>query len=197
MFTGIIRHLGSVESVRPLNGGQWLVVRAAGLFAASKPGDSIAVNGVCLTVRTNTADTAEFELGPETLRKTTFGERQAGEVVNLEWPMRVGDAFDGHFVQGHVEGVAIVRGLRKDGDTVWITITLPSELARLAVHKGSIAIDGVSLTVAEKHGDDISIMLLPYTVEHTGFQQMNIGQHMNVETDMIARHVAALVKQFT
>lgn len=196
MFTGIIRHLGEIESSRPHNGGLWLVIRSQGLFATCKESDSIAINGVCLTVRKATADAVEFELGPETVRKTTLAALPQGTTVNVEFPMKVGDAFDGHFVQGHVEGTAPIVGLSKDGETTWMRLDVPEEMARYTVHKGSIAVDGVSLTVAEKKGNEIGIMLMPYTVEHTNFSRVRVGDRVNIETDMFARHVAELMKSF-
>ncbi len=196
MFTGIIRHKGSITRVEPAEGSLHLTLRSEGLFAEMKPGDSVAVDGVCLTVLRSSKDEADFELGPETLRKTTFSDRQTGQEVNLERPMRLGETLDGHLVQGHVDGTGTVSKLRKDGDTVWMTIVLPPELAGLTVLKGSIAVDGVSLTVAEKENHSISIMLLPYTIEKTTFGSLKEGQKVNIETDMLAKHVAELVKAF-
>lgn len=196
MFTGIIRHLGRLQDIRRNEGGMRLTVSAPGLFGASKAGDSLAVNGVCLTVLLADQDTVEFELGPETLRKTTFADAANGQAVHLEWPLRLGETLDGHMVQGHVDGAGTVTAVKKDGDTVWMTLSLPKELSDLTVLKGSIAIDGVSLTVAEKAGDHISIMLMPYTVDQTIFSRLEVGQTVNVETDMLARHVAQLVKAF-
>ncbi|MBI4121706.1 MAG: riboflavin synthase [Parcubacteria group bacterium] len=196
MFTGIIRHLGRIEWVSRAGDSLRLVVGGAGLFSHNQAGDSVAVNGVCLTVLKASSDQAEFELGPETMRRTTFGDAVAGQVVNLEWPMRLGETLDGHLVQGHVDGTAEVTGLRMAGVTTWLTLALPPELVSLTVLKGSIAVDGISLTVAEKRGDTISIMLLPYTVEHTNCSSLQAGHRVNIETDMLARHVAEMVKAF-
>lgn len=193
MFTGIIRHLGTLHSAEKKGESLFWTVHSPKLFAHSKPGDSIAVNGICLTVLATTTDTASFELGAETLRKTTALQLQQGSTVNLEFSMRIGDAFDGHFVQGHVEGRAKITALSKDGETTWLSLDLPAELARFTVSKGSISVDGVSLTVAKKVGNTISIMLLPYTVKHTAFQYSKIGDLANIETDMLARHVATLM----
>lgn len=197
MFTGIIRHLGTVQQTAPKNDGLILTVQAPNLFHKSHAGDSIAINGVCLTVVANTDDQATFELGAETLRKTTFAQVRPEALVNIEFPMRIGDTFDGHFVQGHVDGTATITSLRPDGETTWMTIELPTDLARLTTHKGSISVDGVSLTVAEKQGNNISIMLLPYTVQNTAFSKMKQGNSVNIETDMLARHVAELMKNLS
>lgn len=197
MFTGIIRHLGTVQQATIKNEGLILTVQTPNLFHKSHPGDSIAINGVCLTVVSHTDDQAIFELGPETLRKTTFAQVRQSSTVNIEFPMRIGDMFDGHFVQGHVDGIATITSLRPDGETTWITVELPADLARLTTHKGSITVDGVSLTVAEKQGNAISIMLLPYTVQNTAFSDMKQGDSVNIETDMLARHVAELMKNLS
>lgn len=197
MFTGIIRHLGVVKSVDTIGDGLKLTIHSPQLFSSTKIGDSIAINGVCLTALASTKDTTTFELGAETLRKTTFAFTKLDALVNIEFPMRIGDTFDGHFVQGHVDGTATITELRPDGETTWLTVEMPADLARLAVHKGSIAIDGVSLTVAEKVGTTISIMLLPYTVKHTAFQNNTVGDAVNIETDMLARHVAELMRGLT
>ncbi len=194
MFTGIIRHLGKIKTIENNSDSMRLTIAAPNLFAASKPGDSISINGVCLTVISATVDTADFELGAETLRKTTFANQKPDRIVNIEFPMRIGDTFDGHFVQGHVDGIASIKHIRPDGETTWITLTLPADLARLTVHKGSIAVDGVSLTVAEKSGNDVSIMLLPYTIQNTAFSHVKQGNFVNIETDMLARHVAELLR---
>ena len=194
MFTGIIRHFGTIHAIKQAGDSMRLTVTAPNLFAASKAGDSIAINGVCLTVIANDANAVSFELGAETLRKTTFSQQKTGAACNVEFPMRIGDTFDGHFVQGHVDGTAVITDMHADGETTWLSLSLPPELARLTVHKGSITVDGVSLTVAEKSGNTISIMLLPYTVEHTNFKNNRVGDPVNIETDMLARHVAELMK---
>lgn len=197
MFTGIIRHMGTILAKEPKGEGLFVRIKAGGVFADAKAGDSIAINGVCLTVLNSTQDEASFELGAETLRKTTFSTLAVEQPVNIEFPMRLGDTLDGHMVQGHVDATAEVVDIRPDGETTWLTIKLPDELAPLVVKKGSIAVDGVSLTVAEKDGAVIGIMLLPYTVEHTAFSHTKVGDKVNIETDMLARHVAELVRAFT
>lgn len=197
MFTGIIRNMGMIASKEPKGDGLFVRVISKGIFADAQAGDSMAINGVCLTVISSTSDETSFELGAETLRKTTFNALPVGQPVNIEFPMRLGDTLDGHMVQGHVDATAEVTGIRPDGETTWLTIKLPDALAPLVVKKGSIAVDGVSLTVAEKDGATIGIMLLPYTVEHTAFFKTKVGDKVNIETDMLARHVAELVRAFT
>lgn len=192
MFTGIIESLGAVLDLTPTSGGQRLRLGTA-LAAELKPGDSLAVNGVCLTVVT-TAGGGEGEvtadIGPETARVTNLSALSAGAVVNLERPMRLAGRVDGHLVLGHVDGMGRVDDIRQDGDSYWVSVAFPAAAERLVILKGSIAVDGVSLTVATLRAGQFDVQIIPYTWDHTTFSRMRPGDAVNLEYDMIGKYVA-------
>ena len=188
MFTGLIEATGEVTARTPTTGGQRLLVRSP-LTAELKLGDSVAVNGVCLTVvQTDAAFGAD--VGPETLRVTTLGSLEPGAVVNLERPLRGDARMGGHFVQGHVDAIGRIENLRPASDFLWLTVSFPPELARYLVLKGSVAVDGISLTVAGLSGDCFDVQLVPFTTEHTNLKRARIGDSVNLECDMIGKYVA-------
>jgi riboflavin synthase len=188
MFTGLIEATGEIAARTPTTGGQRVSVRSP-LTAELKLGDSVAVNGVCLTVVQ--ADAAfHADVGPETLRVTTLGSLESGALVNLERPLRGDGRMGGHFVQGHVDAVGQIADLRPESDFLWLTVSFPRELARYLVLKGSIAVDGISLTVAGLAGDRFDVQLVPFTVEHTNLKRARIGDRVNLECDMIGKYVA-------
>jgi riboflavin synthase len=191
MFTGIIESVGTVRDLAPSGGGERLQL-ATSLAAEVKPGDSLAVNGVCLTVVT-TGDAGGGEvsadIGPETARVTNLSTLAAGAVVNLERPMRFQGRVDGHLVLGHVDGTGQVEAIRADGDSHWVTIAFPRSEERLVVLKGSIAVDGVSLTVAALGDGLLDVQIVPYTWMHTTFSRMRPGDKVNLEYDMIGKYV--------
>jgi riboflavin synthase len=188
MFTGLIEATGEIAARTPTTGGQRVSVRSP-LTAELKLGDSVAVNGVCLTVVQ--ADAAfHADVGPETLRVTTLGSLESGALVNLERPLRGDGRMGGHFVQGHVDAVGQIADLRPESDFLWLTVSFPRELARYMVLKGSIAVDGISLTVAGLGGDRFDVQLVPFTVEHTNLKRARIGDRVNLECDMIGKYVA-------
>jgi riboflavin synthase len=157
-------------------------------------GASIAVNGVCLTVVGRKARRFEADVGPETLRITTFGKLRAGDRVHLERPLRMGDPLGGHLVAGHVDGVGKIEARRKHGDALYLRITAPDELAPFLAVKGSVTVDGVSLTVNEVDGASFAVMLIPHTLAATCLGERKTGDRVNIEADLIAKHVARLVK---
>ena len=188
MFTGLIESTGEVTARTPTTGGQRISVRSA-LTADLSLGDSVAVNGVCLTVVQ--ADGAfHADVGPETLRVTTLGSLAAGAVVNLERPLRGDGRMGGHFVQGHVDAIGRIEKLQPASDFLWMTVSFPRELARFLVLKGSVAVDGISLTVAGLSGDSFDVQLVPFTMEHTNLKRARIGDTVNLECDMIGKYVA-------
>jgi len=188
MFTGLIEATGEIAARTTTTGGQRVSVRSP-LTAELKLGDSVAVNGVCLTVVQ--ADAAfHADVGPETLRVTTLGSLDSGALVNLERPLRGDGRMGGHFVQGHVDAVGQIADLRPESDFLWLTVSFPRELARYMVQKGSIAVDGISLTVAGLAGDRFDVQLVPFTVEHTNLKRARIGDRVNLECDMIGKYVA-------
>lgn len=188
MFTGLIETVGELVERAPAGGG--VRVRIASPLAAQlSPGDSVAVNGVCLTVVVADDREMRADVGPETLRVTTLGGLPEGSLVNLERPPRADSRFGGHFVQGHVDAVGQVEDLRPDADFHWLTIGFPAGLAPYLIPKGSVAVDGISLTVAALHRDRFEIMLVPFTIDHTNVRRMTIGDRVNLECDVVGKYV--------
>ena len=173
MFTGLIEATGEVTARTPTTGGQRISVRSL-LTADLKLGDSVAVNGVCLTV-VQTDGAFHADVGPETLRVTTLGSLATGAAVNLERPLRGDGRMGGHFVQGHVDAIGRIEKLQPASDFLWMTVSFPRELARFLVLKGSVAVDGISLTVAGLSGDSFDVQLVPFTMEHTNLKRARIG----------------------
>ena len=194
MFTGIIHHLATVSVLDDIAGGKGLVLSQPALAREVRPGDSLAVNGVCLTVTRVEGERLHFELGSETLQRTNLGQAQVGELVNVERPLRLGDPLGGHWVQGHVDGLAtlISREHQEQFDTVWFTC--PTELLSYMVPKGSVALDGVSLTLVDVLHDRFSVMLIPYTLAHTTLGLRRIGESVNVEVDILSKYVRRAVE---
>ena len=191
MFTGIVRERGRVVSAEPNGGGVHLRI-AAPETAGAAPGDSIAVSGCCLTVTAADGETLEFDAVPETIARTTLGGLEPGAEVNLEPALRAGEPLGGHFVQGHVDGRARVTTLDPEGDGARMRLQLEPGLLRYCVEKGSIAVDGVSLTVAALHEDGIDIALVPFTLEHTTLGALAPGDEVNVEVDLLAKYAERL-----
>ena len=153
-------------------------------------GESLSVNGVCLTVIASDADSAQFDIGPETLRVTTLGNLHPGRVVNLERSMRADSRFGGHFVQGHVDAVGRIETVRSDVDFHTVTVSFPSRFAANIIHRGSIAVDGISLTVAGLRSDEFDLMIIPFTMAHTNMRQAAVGTTVNLEFDVVGKYVA-------
>lgn len=192
MFTGLIEHSGLIAaSDRTSDGAKLTVVTDLAPHLAA--GDSVAVNGVCLTVTALTARDFSAEAMRETLARTTLGDLATGAKVNLELPLAVGDRLDGHIVQGHVDGVGEVVGIREDGFSRVTRVALPGDLARYVVEKGSIAIDGVSLTVSAVGTDWLEVSLIPETIERTTLGGLVAGDRVNLEVDILAKHVERLL----
>jgi len=188
MFTGLVEALAPVERVEVEGDGRALVVAAP--FAADlAPGESVAINGACLTVVARDGRTSRFQAGPETLCRTNLGELRPGDRVNLERSLRVGDRLGGHLVQGHVDGLGRVSSRRRQGEWEVVWFSCPAELAGQVVSKGSVAVDGVSLTVVDVTADGFSVALIPHTLALTtlGFKQP--GASVNLETDVLAKYV--------
>ena len=200
MFTGLIEALGSVREVIPTGAGRDLVIEAPAIAAELSLGESVAVNGCCLTIVAHDATTCRFQAGPETLRRTDLGELRPGDPVNLERSLRVGDRLGGHIVQGHVDGVGRVDRLLSDGDWVIFWFTCPPELAAQMVSKGSVAVDGVSLTLVDVEESRFSVALIPHTLAHTTLGIKRPGDPVNLETDLLAKYVQkclSLKRDFT
>jgi riboflavin synthase len=196
MFTGIIEAAGTIDALDRRGSGARLRVSLAGapeIAAETKLGDSISVNGCCLTVADFASDHFSTDLSGETLRRTAFGENRAGDIVNLERPLAAGARLGGHFVQGHVDGVGRVAKLVPEGESWWLSIEVPDELRRYVVEKGSIAVDGISLTVACWRSSVADIAVIPFTHAHTNVRGMSPGQAVNLEIDILAKYVEALL----
>lgn len=194
MFTGIITHLGTIARVQPVPGGREFHVALGTLAARTAPGDSIAVDGVCLTVSGLAGEVATFTAVQETLNRTTLGQRAAGDRVNLEAAARVGDAIGGHVVQGHVDGTGRVRSVEQRGADCIVTYEVSHELAMGLVAKGSVAIDGVSLTVVDARADAFTVALVPYTLENTTLGHRRAGAEVNIEVDILGKYVRKYVE---
>ena len=193
MFTGLVEAVGEVVDRQDTSGGARLAIRSS-LSAALGLGDSVAVNGVCLTTTSVEGDVFGADVGPETLRVTTLGRFVKGTHVNLERPLRADGRFGGHFVQGHVDGIGHIEEFRAEADFHWLTVSFPPDLAPYIVPKGSIAIDGISLTVARLGGDRVDIMIVPFTIEHTNLKACRKHDAVNIECDMVGKYVARAVE---
>lgn len=197
MFTGIIETIGSVVSVSPKAGGMVLAVRLGAVAEGTKLGDSIAVNGVCLTVTSLSGEIAQFDVSGESLSRTTLKAIRAGGRVNLERAMQAGGRFGGHVVQGHIDGVGKIASIQKQGDFAVFTIQPPKELLDEIITKGSIALDGISLTVASISGDTFTSALIPETLSRTIWGQANVGDAVNIETDILIKAVRKQLNQIS
>lgn len=196
MFTGIVETTGTVQSITFREGGARIVLAVGTMARELSLGESVAVNGCCLTVTEfdGATGTAAFDLLIETLKVTSLGRLREGSLVNLERALRIGDRLSGHFVQGHVDTTAPVLELDPVGKDHKFTVALPADWARLVVHKGSVCIDGMSLTVAELGADRMTFWITPHTFAVTNLCMMKTGDAVNLEFDMLAKHLERLAK---
>ena len=188
MFTGLVESVGELVERKSTSGGFRLRV-ASPLAEELSPGDSLAVNGVCLTVILADAGEIHADIGPETVRVTTLGTVARGGRLNLERPLRADSRFGGHFVQGHVDAIGYIEEMRADADFHWLTVGFPPHLAPFIVHKGSIAVDGISLTVAGLGSDRFDVQIVPYTMTHTNLGRAQVRDRVNLECDMVGKYV--------
>ena len=196
MFTGIIEVVGRVDAVEELETGRRFRIGTEAPLAELKVGESIALDGVCTTVADCTAGSFSFHAMGPTLSRTTLAEWLPGRRVNLERSLALGDRLGGHLVQGHVDAVGRVTGIRREGEHVLLDVSMPDEVAEITVLHGSIAINGVSLTVNRlPSGDVVQVALIPYTWEHTNLSDLEVGAGVNLEADMLGKFVAQLVKR--
>ncbi len=194
MFTGIVEHVGIVESFEHGPEGGRLVIHAPEVIPPLAVANSIAVNGCCLTVIEVRGKAFGADLSGETLRRTAFGALKPGTRVNLERPLTAGKEFGGHFVQGHVDGVGQVARLVAEGDSWWLSVRVPEELGRYMVMKGSIAIDGISLTVAGWRDGIVDIAVIPFTYVNTNVRDLTVGDPVNLECDILAKYLERLLE---
>ncbi len=195
MFTGLITDLATVEAVEPRQGGARLVLRPRATPVDDlSPGESVACSGACLTVVERGGGVVAFDAVPETLARTTLGDWRRGSLVNLERSLRLGDRLGGHLVQGHVDAVGEAIAYVPEGQGARLTVSLPASIAPLVAEKGSIAVDGVSLTVARVARDRFEVALIPETLARTTLGKAAAGTKVNLEADVLARHVARLAE---
>lgn len=188
MFTGIIEVLGEVAEVKPTAAGFRLRLMTE-LASALTPGDSLSVNGVCLTVVSADADGVHLDVSPETVRVSALASLKRGSAVNLERPLLPASRVDGHFVQGHVDATGTIEEIRRDGDSWWMTVKYPPSMAALIVRKGSIAVDGISLTVAGVDDRRFDVQVIPFTWSHTNLRLLKVHDAVNLEFDLIGKYV--------
>jgi riboflavin synthase len=192
MFTGLIADLGSVSAIAQDDGGATLRIRTT-LARELSDGDSVAVNGVCLTATEVGAEHFQAQAMAETLKRSSLGSLQVGSPVNLELPLRASDRLGGHIVQGHVDGTGTVLETREEGFSRVLSFQAPVELTRYLVLKGSVAVDGVSLTVSDVHDDGFCVSLIPETLQRTNLGGAHVGDKVNLEVDVLAKHVERLI----
>lgn len=193
MFTGLIEAVGSVDAVESTPGGLRLRIETS-LAPALAAGDSLAVNGVCLTATASSDRWFDADLGPETVRVTSLGDLRPGRRVNLERAMRADARVGGHFVQGHADGTGVAVSRRDEGEAHWLTIAYPPRLRPLLIARGSIAVDGVSLTVAALRDESFDVMIIPFTWTHTSLADVPEGARVNLECDMIGKYVVRQIE---
>ena len=193
MFTGLIEDVGEIAEVKPTPAGFRLRVTTA-LAGDLHPGDSISVNGVCLTVIAADAEGIHADVSPETARVSTLGSVRRGLAVNLERPLRADGRLGGHFVQGHVDATGTVEDVRQEGDSYWLTITFPPAMAPFIVRKGAIAVNGVSLTIAGADDKRFDVQVIPFTWSNTNLRQAREGDLMNIECDILGKYVARAIQ---
>lgn len=195
MFTGIIEEVGRIESIRRMGGKRRITVTAERVPRELKQGDSVAVSGICLTAIEITGTTFGADLAQETWERTSLSRLEAGALVNLELPMKAEGRFGGHVVQGHIDGTGKFLGLEPiaGAQDYWLRIEIPAELEKYVVYKGSIAIEGISLTVARVDGREVRVAIIPHTAEVTNLKSLQPGDPINLETDVIAKYVEKMM----
>jgi len=193
MFTGIIEGLGTITKTRPSGQGKRLTIEADYLLDHTKIGDSIAVSGACLTAVMIEGKSFEVDVSPETLSKTTFGKAKIGDRVNLERALRLSDRIDGHLVSGHIDGIGSVKNIKTLGNAIIITFEVPEFLSRYMIRKGSVAVDGISLTINNCDKRSFEVSIIPHTAKLTNIGLKKIGDHVNIETDMIGKYVERFI----
>ena len=193
MFTGLIEEIGTVESVKKGPKSATISIRAKKILEDMVPGDSIATNGVCLTVTSFSTDSFEVDVMAETMRKSNLNSLSPGNKVNLERALKLGDRLGGHIVSGHIDGTGTIEGFRQEDNAIWVSITAPPDILKYIINKGSIAVDGISLTVAYVDNKCFKVSIIPLTKDETTLIGKNIGDKVNLEVDMIGKYVERLL----
>jgi len=194
MFTGIIEGLGTITKIRPSGQGKRLTIEADCPLDQTKIGDSIALSGACLTAVVIDGKSFEVDVSPETLSKTTFGRAKIGDRVNLERALRLSDRIDGHLVSGHIDGIGSVKNMKTLGNAIIITFDVPEYLSHYMIKKGSVAVDGISLTINNCDKISFEVSIIPHTAKLTNIGLKKIGDHVNIETDMIGKYVERFIR---
>ncbi len=194
MFTGIVEELGTIKSIQRKSQGSTVEIQAREVLTDAKVGDSISVDGACLTIVSRTPEVFTSDISAETLRRTTLGERKVGEQVNLERPLRLSDRLSGHLVLGHVDEVATICSWKDEGDASLMQVTMSDNARRYITYKGSVTVDGISLTVSGIYADSFEVALIPHTKEVTTLGTKRNGARVNLEVDLIARYLETLLK---
>ena len=197
MFTGLTERVGTLQSLASHAGGARVRIACAGLAGELSAGESISVDGACLTAVQAGPDWFEAELSPETLQRTCLGEKLPGARLNLERAVRLADRLGGHLVQGHVDGVGLLIEVRPEGSGRRIRVSLPDGLERYLVSKGSVALDGVSLTVASIRGREFEVALIPHTLEQTTLGEWAVPRRINIEVDLVAKYLESLLRPYS
>jgi riboflavin synthase len=195
MFTGLIEDVGKVDALRFNRGSAVLTVKTAVRLRSMPLGASVAVNGACLTVVKKSKGTFTVDVSPETLHRTSLETLGVGSLVNLERPMRLRDRLGGHIVTGHVDGIATVLAIAKQGEFTVFTFQVPVRFGRFLVSKGSVAVDGISLTVNDCRRDRFSAAIIPFTLQHTNLRARRVGDKVNIETDLIGKYVDSFLEK--
>lgn len=193
MFTGIVEEMGKIRHVALAGSSGQIAVQARKVLEGTKIGDSIAVNGVCLTVTSLQPDGFTADIMAETCRRSNLGQERQGEFVNLERAMAADGRFGGHIVSGHIDGTGVIRASKREENAVWITIGTKEDILRLIVEKGSVAIDGISLTVAKVEAGQFQVSVIPHTGEETTLLHKAVGAQVNLENDVVGKYVEKLL----
>jgi riboflavin synthase len=192
MFTGLIESVGEVTDMRRIDAGFSLRIRST--LGALREGESVAVNGVCLTVCESQPAEWRAEIGPETARVTSLGDLSKGSLVNLERALKADGRFGGHLVLGHVDATGTIQSIKPEADFSWLTVSYPRALAAYLIHRGSIAVDGISLTIARLDGTSLTVQVVPYTLAHTNLKAARVNDRVNLECDMVGKYVIRAVE---
>ena len=194
MFTGIIEEVGTLLATRKASKSESLTIEAPYVLQDAKVGDSIAVNGICLTATSISGNTFTADVMAETMRRTSLGTLHTGSKVNLERAMAAGGRFGGHIVSGHIDGTGAIANMEREENAVWVTVETTPQIMKYIIEKGSIAIDGISLTVAKVTAQDFSVSIIPHTAAQTTLSQRKVGDIVNLENDVIGKYVEKLLR---
>lgn len=189
MFTGLIEEIGTVESIKKGPKSATITIKAKKILGGIKPGDSVATNGVCLTVTSFTSNSLEVDVMAETMRRSNLDSLSSGSKVNLERALKLGDRLGGHIVSGHIDGTGTVKDFQQEDNAVWVSIAAPLDILKYIINKGSIAIDGISLTVAYLDNECFKVSIIPHTSDETTLLEKNIGDKVNLEVDIIGKYI--------